>query len=79
MTSPPAAHGPKTLNCCRPSALSAVSGRQIAAMVDQLAQAEISLTSLSCVDDSGPVCLFAFQQIVDGLAEGGYAWAEREG
>ncbi len=61
------------------SALSAVSGRQIAAMVDQLAQAEISLTSLSCVDDSGPVCLFAFQQIVDGLAEGGYAWAEREG
>jgi len=60
------------------SVLSAVSGRQIAAMVDQLAQAEISLTSLSCVDDCGPVCLFAFQRIVDGLAEGGYAWAEQE-
>lgn len=61
------------------SALSAVSGRQIATMVEQLEQAEIALTSLSCIDHTGPVCLFAFQQIVDGLLmEGGYAWAERE-
>jgi hypothetical protein len=44
-------------------------------MVEQLALAEIDLTSLSCIDIAGPVCRFAFQQIVDGLMAGGYVWA----
>ncbi len=55
------------------STLSAVSGRQIATMVEQLALAEIDLTSLGCIDDAGPVCRFAFEQIVNGLMASGYA------
>ncbi|MCO5067022.1 MAG: hypothetical protein M9924_21890 [Rhizobiaceae bacterium] len=60
------------------SALSAVSGREIATMLEQLEEVGIGLASLSCVDEEGPVCLFAFKQIIDGLMDDGYEWAERE-
>jgi hypothetical protein len=55
------------------SALSAVSGRQITTMAEQLLQSESQLTSLGCTDDAGPACRFAFEQIVNGLMAGGYA------
>jgi hypothetical protein len=60
------------------SASSAVAGREIGIMVEQLAQAGIRLSSLTCADDAGPVCLFAYEQVVDGLLSDGYGWAEKE-
>lgn len=59
------------------TAVAAVGGREVGVIVEQLGQAGIVVSSLSCTDDAGKVCVFAYEQIVEGLVNDGYGWSEK--